>query len=109
MMLLGGLDVGGGGQRLFALVGGVVVGLLELVFLVLVLVLVVFVFWLLVLRVGIEQRRGERHGWRRRCQRISRCGGELGAGDGDCDNARFDGDQSELLLLRHRPRLDRGT
>jgi hypothetical protein len=51
MMLLGGLNVGGGGQRLFALVGGFVVGLLELVFLILVLV----VFWLLLLRVGIEQ------------------------------------------------------
>ena len=67
MMLLGGL--GDGGQRLFALVGGVVVGLLELGFLVLVLV----VFWLLLLRVGIEQRREERHVWQRCCQRISRC------------------------------------
>ena len=48
MLLLGRLDVGGRGQRLFALVGGRVVGLLELVFLILV------VFWLLVLRVGVE-------------------------------------------------------
>lgn len=53
MMLLGRLDVGDGGQRLFALVGGRIVGLLELLFLVLVLVLVVF--WLL--RVGIEHGR----------------------------------------------------
>ena len=53
MMLLGRLDVGDGGQRLFALVGERIVGLLELLFLVLVLVLVVF--WLL--RVGIEHGR----------------------------------------------------
>jgi hypothetical protein len=29
-------------------------------------------------------------------------GDGLGGGDGDCDNARFVGDQSELLLLGHR-------
>ena len=57
MMLLGRLDVCDGGKGLFALVGGVVVGLLELLFLVLLLLL------LLRFRVGIEQRReAERHG-----------------------------------------------
>jgi hypothetical protein len=59
MLLLGGLDVRDGGQRLFALVGGVIVGLLELRFL----VLIVVVFWLL--RVGIEQLLEVRHSWRR--------------------------------------------
>jgi hypothetical protein len=68
MLLLGGLNMGDRGQRRFTLVGGRVVGLLELVFLMLV------VFWLLVLRVGVEQVRKVRHGRRRCCQRISRCG-----------------------------------
>lgn len=65
MMLFGGVNGG------VALMRRRVVGLWKLLFLFLV------AFWLVLLllfRVGIEQRREGRHGWRRCCQRISRGG-----------------------------------